>query len=153
MVKLAEALILRADLQERLAQLEQRILRNAKVQEGDQPAEDPQALLVELEQTSDELTQLIQRINRTNSVTELERGQTLSDALAVRDVLRLKNNAYRGLAQQATVTQGRFTRSEIKYQSMVEVAAIQKRADELAKEYRELDTRIQEANWLTELVA
>jgi hypothetical protein len=150
-MKLAEALILRADSQERLAQLEQRILRNAKIQEGDRPAEDPQALLAELEQTSAELTQLIQRINRTNSATGFEAGLTLTDALAARDVLRLKNKIYRELAQQATVTQGRFTRSEIKFESAVDVAAIQKQADELAKEYRELDTKIQEANWLTEL--
>lgn len=152
MTKLAEALILRADLQKRLAQLEQRVLRNAKVQEGDQPAEDPAALLAEVEHVSAELTQLIQHINRTNSTTELETGQTLADALAVRDGLRLNHNIYRQLAQEATVTQGRFTRSEIKFQGAVEVSAIQKQADDLAKEYRELDTKIQACNWLTELV-
>jgi hypothetical protein len=151
-MKLAEALILRADSQERLKQLEQRLLRNARIQEGDQPAEDPQALLAELEQISETLTQLIQRINRTNSVTKLDGGITLADMLAIRDVLRLKNHTYRELAQQATVIQARFTRSEIKFQSTVDVAAIQKQADELAKEYRELDTKIQEANWLTDLV-
>jgi hypothetical protein len=33
----------------------------------------------------------------------------------------------------------------------VSVAAIQRKADDLAREYRELDTRIQEADWLTTL--
>jgi hypothetical protein len=32
------------------------------------------------------------------------------------------------------------------------VVETQKRADELAKNYRELDARIQELNWQTELV-
>jgi len=34
-MKLAEALTLRADLQKRIAQLKERLLINAKVQEGD----------------------------------------------------------------------------------------------------------------------
>lgn len=152
MTKLAEALILRADLQNRLSQLEGRILRNAKVQEGDQPAESPNGLLAELEQVSFELTSLIQQINRTNATTVLEPGQTLADALAVRDVLRQKCTVFRQLAQEATVTQGRYTRSEIKFQSTVEVSTIQKQADDLAKAYRELDTKIQAANWLTDLI-
>jgi hypothetical protein len=45
-----------------------------------------------------------------------------------------------------------FTRSEVKYISTINVAEIQKRADELAKNYRDLDARVQELNWQTELV-
>ncbi|HSE23029.1 MAG TPA: hypothetical protein VLB68_15285 [Pyrinomonadaceae bacterium] len=40
----------------------------------------------------------------------------------------------------------------MKYISTINVAGTQKRADELAKNYRELDARIQEVNWKTELV-
>jgi len=47
-MKLAEALMLRADIQKRIDQLKQRLLRNVKVQEGDRPAENPEALLSEL---------------------------------------------------------------------------------------------------------
>lgn len=151
-MKLAEALILRADYQKRIEQLKQRILRNARVQEGDKPAEDPRELTEELEQVSKKLQQLIQRINRTNSAIELEPGATLSDALAVRDVLRLKHGIYRDLAQAATVTQDRYSRSEVKFQSTVNVTEIQEQADQLAKEHRELDAKIQEANWRTELL-
>ena len=39
-MKLAEALALRADLQRRLEQLKQRLIKNARVQEGDTPEED-----------------------------------------------------------------------------------------------------------------
>lgn len=150
-MKLAEALILRADQQKRIEQLKQRLLRNAKVQEGDEPAENPQPLLEELDRVSEELERLIQRINHTNSAAELEPGLTLTDALATRDVLRLKHGIYRNLAQAATVTQDRYSRSEVKFKSTVQVSDIQKRADQLAKEYRELDAKIQQANWQTEL--
>jgi len=64
-MKLAEALILRADCQKRIAQLKSRLLVNAKVQEGDKPAETPQELIAELGRVSTELLDLIKRINRT----------------------------------------------------------------------------------------
>ncbi len=151
-MKLAEALILRADHQKRIEQLKQRLLRNAKIQEGDEPAENPGLLIEELEKLSENLLHLIQSINGTNATTQLGDGLTISDAIAVRDVIRLKQSIYRDLAQMATVTQDRYTKSEVKFKSTVEVTEIQKRADDLARQHRELDSRIQEANWRTELV-
>jgi hypothetical protein len=151
-MNLAEALILRADCQKRVAQLKSRLLTNAKVQEGDVPAETPQDLIVDLERASSELLDLIRRINKTNSGTVLAGRETISDALAKRDVLALQRTAYADLAQMGAITQGRITRSEVKYISTINVAEIRKRADELAKNYRDLDARIQELNWQTELV-
>src|SRR5437867_13205535 len=81
-MKLAEALILRADSQKRIAQLKGRLLVNAKVQEGDAPAETPQELIAELGRVSTELLDLIKRINRTNSATAFAGRGTISDALA-----------------------------------------------------------------------
>jgi len=150
-MKIAEALALRADLQVRLEQLKQRLIKNARIQEGDKPQEDPSELQSELERSAKELTALIQRINRTNSTTEFG-DRKLADALAERDVLKIRYNVYRELANAASTTQARMTRSEVKFISTVSVAAIQRKADDLAKEYRQLDTKIQEADWLTTLV-
>ena len=66
--------------------------------------------------------------------------------------LRLKRALYRDLAQAATVSQSRNTRSEVKFVSSVNVADLQRQADDLAREQRELDARLQEANWLTDLI-
>ena len=88
----------------------------------------------------------------SNSVATIAGRGTISDALAERDVLALQRTAYADLAQMGAITQGRITRSEVKYVSTINVAEIQKRADELAKNYRDLDARIQELNWQTELV-
>ncbi len=150
-MKLAEALILRADLQKRVQQLKQRLLRNAKVQEGDNPSEDPQELIEELERVVAQLTQLVQRINKTNAVTVLEGRRTMSDSLAARDAIGIRQGVYRELAQAASVTQERYSSSEVRFESTVNVADVQRRADALAQEYRELDWRIQETNWSTEL--
>jgi hypothetical protein len=151
-MKLAEALILRADLHKRIEQLKARLLRSAKVQEGDSPSEDPQELIAELERLTSEFTSTIQRINRTNSTTSFHGGPMLSDALAVRDVLGRKHTIYLELAKAAAITHDRSTKSEIKFKSTVKVVEIQRRADALAKEHRELDSRIQELNWRTDLL-
>ena len=150
-MKLAEALIGRADKNKRIELVRQRLLRNAKVQEGEKPAEDPTSLMEELERLTRELEGLIRRINRTNSVTEFEKGVSLSDALATRDVLLLKHGIYLQLAQAGTVVHDIRTKSEVRFKSTVTVSEIQERADRLAQAHRELDTRIQEMNWLTEL--
>ncbi|MEN6370840.1 MAG: DIP1984 family protein [Armatimonadota bacterium] len=151
-MKLAEALILRADCQKRIEQLKQRLMRNAKSQEGDSPAENPSQLLHEMEKAAAELQDLIQRINKTNSEVKLDSAQTLSDALAVRDVLTVRQGVYRELAAAATVTQDRYTKSEVKFKGNVRVDEIQNKADDIAKERRELDAKIQECNWRTDLL-
>jgi hypothetical protein len=152
MMKLAEALILRADVQKRIEQVKQRLLRVVKVQEGENPAEDPQVLMSQLEQLYVQLTDLVRRINRTNVETAFDSEMTMADALAVRDHLGGRQVVYREVAQMATVVYERFMRSEIRYETTVDVAMIQRQADELAVERRELDTRIQELNWTTDLV-
>ena len=88
-MKLAEALILRADCQKRIQQLETRLINNAMVQERETPAEDPSQLKSELEDISEQLLLLVKRINRTNSLNQVDEGLTFSDALANRDILHL----------------------------------------------------------------
>jgi hypothetical protein len=151
-MKLAEALILRADNKKRFEQVKQRLLNNVKIQEGDKPSEKPEDLLKEMEQTAAEFEKLIKQINQTNSATEFSSGKTLTDALAERDTLALRGNAYRALVNTATQTETRYGRAEIKFIRTVDAAKIQRQADDIAKKYRELDTKIQELNWKTDLV-
>src|SRR6266568_4178112 len=113
-MKIAESLALRADLQKRLEQLKQRLTKNARIQEGDTPEEDPVELQSEMERSAKELTGLIQRINRTNAVSRFG-GGTLADSLAERDVLKIRYNVYRELANAASTSQNRTTRSEVKF--------------------------------------
>jgi hypothetical protein len=152
-MKLAEALIWRADAKKRLEQLKQRLVRNAKVQEGDAPAEDPGSLLAEHARLAGEFMHIVQRINRTNSTTALREGLTLADALAVRDALTLRVEMLRTLTQAAAITQDRYTKSEVKFRSTVNIAELQQQLNGLAVEHRDLDAQIQGLNWQTELLA
>jgi hypothetical protein len=145
-------LVNRADCQKRIEQLRQRLVRSAKVQEGETPPENPTELLAEVERTIAELAQLIKRINKTNTTTVVTGVQTLTDALAERDTLTLKRSVLTGLIEAAAAPQMRLGRAEIKLFSTVNVAELQQQADALAKQARELDTQIQELNWRTELI-
>lgn len=151
-MKLAEALGQRADLQKRLAHVKQRALGNVLRQEGDAPAEDPNELIAEFEREASALESLIRRINLTNLQTRMPDGRSLTAALAERDVLRHRYAIYNEVAQQGSQMQTRQTRSEIRMVAQVDVAALRRRADELARDYRTLDSTIQALNWATDLV-
>ncbi|WP_223626914.1 DIP1984 family protein [Microbacterium sp. EST19A] len=153
-MKLAEALTARADLQRRIEQLRARITANARYQEGEEPAEDAGALIVEADAALAQLRDLIRRINATNARLDLGGDGTMTDALAARDVLRLQHSL---LADAAAAASGandhvqRQMRSELRKISALPVADLRARADGVAQGLRELDNRIQQANWLHEL--
>ncbi len=86
-MKLAQALVLRADTQKKLASLRQRIGNSAVVQEGNQPPEDPNELLKEGFGVLNELRELIGKINAANAANKLPDGRTLTKAIAQRDEL------------------------------------------------------------------
>ncbi len=150
-MKLATALSERADLQRRITELSTRLNNNAKVQEGEKPAEDPKALLEELNRDFVRLEELIARINHTNNVTEFE-GKTITDYIAKRDCLKQKITIMRSFLDRSSEKVARYSKTEIKIMSTIEVADIQKEVDVLSKELRETDEKIQELNWTTELI-
>jgi hypothetical protein len=150
-MKLAEALVQRADLQKRIEQIRQRLKRSALVQEGEQPPENPGELLAEVERLLGELTSLIGRINRANLATQLADGTTLTDALARRDTLALHYSILEDLATAASVELNRYSRTEIKSFPTIQVSAVRRQMDTLAQQRRELDTAIQATNWTVDL--
>ena len=150
--KLAEALILRADCQKRIELLRQRIVRNVSVQEGNDPLEDAGRLIAEAERVADDLVSLIQRINRTNTGSQLSDGMTISDALAQRDMLAKRQAIHREAANAASEWTGRWLQSELRMLTSVDVAQLQQRVDDLGEQYRNLDVQIQGANLQVDLV-
>ncbi len=151
-MKLAEALILRADLQKRLEQVRARLYNNVLIQEGEEPSERPESLLKEFMGIEKDLTKLIQAINRTNHQSAFNEKLTIAEALVERDALLSQRNLYFQAAERASEKQDRYSRTEIKNVSTIDVKEFQKAADDLAKEYRKLDTKIQGLNWNIDLI-
>jgi len=151
-MKLAEALAERSDCQIRIEEMKKRLIRSARVQEGDQPAEDTTELLAETERTFVRMLELVSSINRTNSKTEFDNERSISDAIAERDVVGKRRDFLAGIADAAGIRQDRYSKSEVRFVATVSVGKLQTEMDQLAKRYRELDTRLQELNWKTELI-
>ena len=150
-MKLAEALIERADLKARIDQIVSRMRENALIQEGDTPAEDIVELCNMYESMMDELEGLITRINKTNAGTLLN-DVSLAEVIAKRDCLKAKISAYRTVKESSLTRRDRYSSSEIKYVRTTDIAKLQRIIDDYSKQYRELDTKIQERNWMAELL-
>ena len=150
-MKLAEALLLRGDMQKKVASLRERIVRNGLVQEGSTPLEDPNALLAEASAVVDDLEKLITSINVANLGNKLPDGRTLTAAIAHRDSL-IQRHALLQAAIGATQKEpDRYSVREIKWVAAVDVAKLQKQSEDLAQQVRALNGRIQETNWQVEI--
>ena len=150
-MKIAEALILRADIQKRIAQLKTRLNNNAKVQEHEEPTENPQLLLTELDSLISQLNDLIIKINKTNTLSKID-GISLVELIAKKDTLSQKAGILREFIEIASQKVDLYSTTEIKVFSTVNVSEQQKKLDKLSKEIRETDTKLQQANWTIDLI-
>lgn len=150
-MKLAEALNIRADLNKKILQLKERLLRNAKVQDGEEPSENPETLLLELNSNLLELETFIKKINKINSRT-FYKDKTITDLIAERDILALNISIKRDFLKEASEKVNRYSSLEVKIFSTVNIPEKQKEIDKLSKSLRETDMKIQELNWTTELL-
>ena len=156
-MKLAEALLLRADRNRTFEQLRARIAASARYQEGEQPPENANDLIAACSAVLDELERLVRQINQTNAGTLMPDGRTVTDALAERDVLRLRYSLLTSAADAASGSgqrgiMMRATRSELKVVTDLDISDLRQRAAEAARRTRELDAQIQQVKWTTELV-
>ena len=151
-MKLAEALLIRSDMQKKLAQLKGRIRNNAKVQEGDTPSEDPNELIVSASQIISELTDLIERIHRTNAIAKTDKGQSMLTLLVERDTLEMRHKLLLDAIEAANSEADRYSHREIKWHVLVSVASLQKQADDIAMKLRQINIIIQSNNWQIDLV-
>ena len=149
-MKLAEALSIRADLQNRIDQLKSRLKYSAKVQEGDQPSENVNELFKELDECLSQFEEIVYRINRTN-MQSLHEGETLTQMIARKDALKLRLSVMRDLLKHV-VENERYARLEIKYVRTVDVGELRKAADKCSKQFRNLDMRLQSLNWSVDLI-
>ena len=150
-MKLAEALQERADLNRKIEQLKSRIYCDVLVQEGEKPNEDPNAMIEELESCVSRLEYLMGKINHSNCVIKVN-GVSLTDLIAKRDALQLLHKSYRDVVSAASQSTDRARGTEIKIVSVVNVAALRKEMDTVAKDLRVVDNTLQQANWTFDLI-
>ena len=151
-MKLAEALLRRADMQKKLASLKSRIAENVKVQDGDTPSENPNELLLQANQVMSELYALIDHIHRTNAIAVMPDGATMLSTLVKRDELAERHRLLQTAMDNAVTEGDRYSHREIKWQKVIEPVKLQKQTDDIAVKLRNLNIQLQAANWQIDLV-
>lgn len=146
-MKLAEALLLRADLQKKVTQLTSRITPVMIIQEGNKPQEDSVKLLAQLRKAILELKEIIIKINKTNIFTFLSDGRPVMEGLAERDALKTLITQLRTIRQSAQINQQSYS----KLKTTIKVTDLQSEIDQMGRAFREIDSQIQGINWATEL--
>jgi hypothetical protein len=153
-MKLAEALALRSDAMKRVERLRSRAQACARYQEGEEPAERAADLLAEADTVLSRLEDLMGRINKTNAATAFDDEMTLTDAIARRDVLKLRHSVLSSVADAAAgggCRGFRQMRSELRELAAVPVTELRAAADDVARQCRDLDVQIQRVNWEADL--
>lgn len=155
-MKIAEGLINKADLEDKIYNLYSRASNNLLVQEGEDVQEDPIKLIRSMEEANSSLVELISKIHKANSKSMLvdedgnSLGMTIQEGLARVEGLISLASRLRNLAEKAT-PQNRYSKSEIKFLATVDSQELQAKADELSMEARNLDIAIQRTNWIVDL--
>lgn len=152
-MKLAEALILRADMQKKMLSLKARINSNVLVQEGDIPGEDPNVLMVEASHVARQLQELILQIHLTNAAAVLNDGRTMVMALVERDGLLERHKMITSAIENCKREPDRYSAREIKWKAVIPVATLQKQAEDLSVKIREINTAIQASNWQIDVMS
>ncbi len=147
-MKLAEGLLLRADLMKKIEHLQNRIMPVLIVSDDRLPQEDPNKLLAQLRKTIQDLEILIIRINKTNNVTIVEGEGLLMEALAKRDSLKLLSEKLRNIRRSAQI----FNTGDSNLKTTINIEKLQIEIDQAGRAFREIDSKVQEINWLTFLV-
>ncbi|OUZ23441.1 hypothetical protein A5867_001125 [Enterococcus sp. 6D12_DIV0197] len=150
-MKLAEALLLRRDLNNRLFQLRNEISSSVLVQEGDTLDRSITELFKEYDEINQQYSELVVAINRKNATASLaDSALLLMEALEQREQLRRKH-ALLTQALDETKAAPRMGRNEIRLVRTIDTKTLTKQLNATAKQLRELDGKIQQTNWLVDL--
>lgn len=150
-MKLAEALLLRRDLNNRLFQLRNEISSSVLVQEGDTLDCSITELFKEYDVINQQYSELVVAINRKNATASLaDSALLLMEALEQREQLRRKH-ALLTQALDETKAAPRMGRNEIRLVRTIDTKTLTEQLNTTAKQLRELDGKIQQTNWLVDL--
>jgi hypothetical protein len=147
-MKLAEGLLLRSDLMKKIEHLQNRIRPVLIVVANTSPQEDPIKLMAKLRKAILDLQAIVIRINKTNNQTYIEGEGPLMEALAKRDALKMLSEKLRNIRQAAQINQAITSTNR---STTVDIKNLQIEIDQTGRAFRDIDSKIQEANWLTKL--
>jgi len=150
-MKIAEALLLKADMDSKITSLTERIKKYAVVQEGTEPHEDPRKLIKKVNGVTADRFDLARRIQAANARAKTADGRSVSDVLLHREMLRWQSHVIKQAIEATQKEPDRYRLAELKWVSVIDVEKMQKQLDDFSKRLREANAAIQEANWREDL--
>ena len=146
-MKLAEALLLRSDLMKKIEHIQNRIRPVLIVSDDKKPQEDPTKLIAELRTAIQDLEILVIRINKTNNEININGEGSLMEALVKRDSLKMLSEKLRNIRYAAQIDNS----GDANLKTTIDIKKLQTEMNQTGRAFREIDSKIQELNWLTEL--
>ena len=146
-MKLAEALLLRSDLMKKIEHIQNRIRPVLIVSDDKKPQEDPTKLIAELRTAIQDLEILVIRINKTNNEININGEGSLMETLVKRDSLKMLSEKLRNIRYAAQIDNS----GDANLKTTIDIKKLQTEMDQTGRAFREIDSKIQELNWLTEL--
>lgn len=149
-MKLAEALLEIKTLKEHIAFLNDYLCQNVIYQDGSSPTDSISDLLLDLKTSLRRQEKLVAMVNLRNCITRVD-NCSLTEMMAHKDALlkeiAIKQNMLKSASQPLVNIAG----SAIKMHTNLDGKKLRKDIDDLAKELRELNNKLQSTNWSTEL--
>jgi len=159
MKKLAELINERSTNQSKLADLANRIKRDAIYLETDEPNANVESNYTKYLETLTRNEKIINLINKANDTTILRNGMTISAALVHRDIVSKQIGFHKDLIEnllnrKASSPYHYIQSTEnkpLKNLCVLDTDKLQNTLDELYVSYRAIDSEIQATNWQTEV--
>ena len=149
-MKLAEALIKRKQLKDKIKTIENNLLQEIRVPEDENIEDEVNETIIELNDTYLELEDLNKRIHKTNYETIVD-GDRLSELILNRDMTKSRHSSKNNIVIRAK-TRERYREDDVKYKVTINVLELKQEVNQLAAKFRELDVKIQQENWKVDLM-
>ena len=147
LMKLAEALILQANHQNRILSLKNRINHQVLIPEGEEPSEDPNELLKIVFTLNAELQRLKHQIHLAHVKSILDTGERLIDLLVERDTLDEQHQILTDAIKHTFLDSDNNHHHNLKWVKVIPVSRLQKYADDINARLCQLNIKIQAATW------
>lgn len=148
-MRLAEAMMQRADLDKKVSILGARLNDIALINKSYALEDEPKHLFEELNKSMKALSEVVYRIHVTNMET-VDNGTTITAMLTKKEILKIRIQMLQRIKEEARIDSC-FDRT--KYTILINKAELQKELDECKNQLEKLDMKLQQLNWQTELIS
>ncbi len=154
-MNILEALNLKKDLKNRIESLRRRYVNSVTIMKGEKPIEDPQKLLVELEDFFSQLNDISCRISAANTATRNRKGQTLKQLMIEQSIVEQRkeclDRAFEEVLFGDAEVYSCYKKPQSDYDVTIDIESLKKEIDNQEIRLRQLTSEIQQLDLTTEI--